>query len=136
LAEKYSKDNVKFIAINSNSAQVVPEDDFNGMITRMGEKEFSWIYLRDEDQSVALNYGAQKTPHFFVFDKQRDLVYHGAAIDNPKEPDSSSKFYLNEVLHQLTNGRQPLQKTYQPIGCSIKWTAGNSVQAQNCNVIL
>lgn len=126
---------MQFIGINSNSAAIVPADDFNGMINRIGQNGFSWIYLRDETQETALRYGAQKTPHFFVFDKKRDLIYHGAAIDNPKNPEGSSKHYLDEVLHQTTSNTQPLQRTYQPIGCSIKWKPENISKAESCDVV-
>ena len=135
LAKKYQKKGVQFIGINSNSATIVPEDDFNGMINRMGQNEFSWVYLRDETQETALSYGAQKTPHFFVFDKKRDLLYHGAAIDNPKSPNDSTKHYLDEVLHQATSNEKPLQRTYQPIGCTIKWKPENVTQAESCDVV-
>ncbi|MCF6333503.1 MAG: hypothetical protein L3J11_09495 [Draconibacterium sp.] len=40
-----------------------------------------------ESQEVALTYGALRTPHFFVFNKKRKLVYMGRAVDNPHDPD-------------------------------------------------
>ncbi len=75
---------VVFVAINSNSRETHPDDDFPHMVERMKQKKFPWVYLRDEDQKAALAYGALRTPHFYVFDGQRKLVYTGRGVDNPQ----------------------------------------------------
>ena len=51
----------------------------------MKEHNFPWLYLYDESQEVALAYGALRTPHFYVFDQDRKLVYTGRGVDNPRE---------------------------------------------------
>src|SRR5262245_3924369 len=81
--EQYSKKGVKFVGINTNSEKTIPEDSFEHMKKRMQQHRFPWIYLRDETQSIAKKYGALRTPHFFVFDKDRKLVYTGRGIDKP-----------------------------------------------------
>ncbi len=53
------------------------------MVLRMEENDFPWVYARDKSQEVALAYGALRTPHFYVFDKDRNLVYTGRGVDNP-----------------------------------------------------
>ena len=45
------------------------------MVERMAENKFPWTYLYDESQNVALDYGALRTPHFYVFNKDRKLIY-------------------------------------------------------------
>ena len=84
-AEKYAPKGVKFVGINSNSAVTYPDDDFDHMVARMEEHNFPWVYLYDETQEVALAYGALRTPHFYVFDKDRELVYTGRGVDSPRE---------------------------------------------------
>ncbi|MCB0157619.1 MAG: thioredoxin family protein, partial [Caldilineaceae bacterium] len=84
-AESYADRGVKFVAINANSAQTHPDDDFAHMVTRMAEQQFPWPYLYDQSQEVALAYGALRTPHFYVFDRARTLVYTGRGVDNPRE---------------------------------------------------
>ena len=49
----------------------------------MEENNFPWVYLHDSNQEIALKYGALKTPHFFIFDDQRKLVYTGRGVDSP-----------------------------------------------------
>jgi peroxiredoxin len=82
-ALKFIPKGVKFVGINSNSPKTYPEDSFNNMVKRMQEKKFPWLYLYDGTQDVALAYGALRTPHFFVFDLQRKLVYTGRGGGQP-----------------------------------------------------
>ena len=84
-AEKFASRGVKFIGVNSNSANTYQVDDFPHMVKRMEEHHFPWIYLRDESQEVALAYGALRTPHFYIFDRDRKLVYTGRAVDRPMD---------------------------------------------------
>src|SRR5882762_5613907 len=62
---------VGFVAINSNSKETYPEDSFEKMVERMQQQKFPWSYLYDETQEVAKKYGALRTPHFYLFDKDR-----------------------------------------------------------------
>ena len=105
-AEKYIPQNVKFVGINSNSKNTYEEDSFENMIIRMNEKKFPWVYLHDETQEVALKYGALRTPHFFVFNEKRELVYTGRGVDSPRD---SSKITINDLenaLEELVNGKK------------------------------
>jgi peroxiredoxin len=120
-AEKFNPPGVGFVAINSNSANTYREDDFEHMIRRMQQYRFPWAYLHDESQETAIKYGALRTPHFFVFDKERKLVYTGRALDNPREAARSTVNDLDRVLTELTGGREISVKLTNPIGCTIKW---------------
>jgi peroxiredoxin len=120
-AEKFNPLGVGFVAINSNSANTYREDDFDHMIRRMQQYSFPWAYLYDESQETAIEYGALRTPHFFVFDGERKLVYTGRALDNPREGAQSTVNDLDRVLTELTSGREISVKLTNPIGCTIKW---------------
>src|SRR4029077_11494125 len=89
-AEKYAPRGVRFVGINANSETTHPDDDFAHMVTRMEEQHFPWLYLRDGAQDAALAYGALRTPHFFVFDADRRLVYTGRGLDNPRQSAKST----------------------------------------------
>ncbi len=80
-----SQKEFSFVAINSNSANTYREDDFDHMVKRMEQYKFPWIYLHDQTQEVALKYGALRTPHFYVFNENRELVYSGRGVDTPRE---------------------------------------------------
>jgi hypothetical protein len=53
-----------------------------GRDVRRHQREQCWVYLRDESQDVARAYGGLRTPHFFVLDRGRKLVYTGRGVDN------------------------------------------------------
>ncbi len=120
-AEKFEVKNVRFVGINSNSKNTYAEDSFEHMKIRMNEKKFPWIYLRDETQEIALKYGALRTPHFFVFDKERKLKYTGRGVDNPRNPQLITVNDLDNALEELTNGKEITVNITNPIGCNVKW---------------
>jgi len=120
-AEKYLSQGVGFAGINPNSANTYPEDSFSNMIDRMEKHRFPWVYLYDKDQSVARAYGALRTPHFFVFDENRNLVYTGRGVDSPRDVSRMTVNNLDTVLEELTSGKQISVPVTNPIGCNIKW---------------
>ncbi len=120
-ADNFLDRGVRFVAINSNSATIYKEDDFAHMVERMQQFQFPWVYLYDETQQVAIQYGALRTPHFFVFDQNRKLVYTGRGVDNPKEAEKVTVNDLQRVLEEITGGRPVTVPVTNPVGCTIKW---------------
>lgn len=120
-AEKYLKKGVGFAGINSNSENTYPEDSFPNMVTRMEKFRFPWVYLYDKDQNVAREYGALRTPHFYVFDEERKLVYTGRGVDNPRDTTKMSVNDLDRALDELTSGKKISIPVTNPIGCNVKW---------------
>jgi peroxiredoxin len=120
-AEKYLSKGVRFVGINSNSENTYEEDSFPNMVSRMEKYKFPWPYLHDRDQSIALAYGALRTPHFFVFNEERTLVYTGRGVDNPRNIAKMTINNLDITLDELTSGRPVSAPLTNPIGCSIKW---------------
>ncbi len=120
-AEKYMNKGVEFVAINSNSENTYPEDSFPNMVRRMEKYRFPWKYLHDKDQVVVKKYGALRTPHFFVFDEHRSLVYTGRGVDNPRNVAKMTINNLDLALEELTSGKPLSISVTNPIGCNIKW---------------
>lgn len=136
-AEKYSSKGVRFVGINSNSKNTYSEDSFPNMVKRMDQYNFPWLYLYDESQKIALAYGALKTPHFYVFDVNRKLIYTGRAVDNPKD---SSKITINDlerILDEHLKGKDISIPVTNPIGCNIKWEGKDAhwMPADACDLI-
>jgi peroxiredoxin len=136
-AEKFASKGVTFVAINSNSQQTHGEDDFPHMVERMKEKKFPWVYLRDESQASARAYGALRTPHFFVFDRERKLVYTGRAVDNPKDPSAMTVNDLENALEDITASRPARVALTNPIGCNVKWLGKDAhwMPAEACDLV-
>ncbi len=121
-AEKYRSESVAFVGINSNSEETHPQDGFQGMVDVMARENFPWVYLRDESQTAARDYGALRTPHFYVFDEQRRLVYTGRGVDNPREAEKATVNDLDRTLKELTSGAPVSEPKTNPIGCNVKWS--------------
>ncbi len=120
-AEKFAAQGVHFVGINANSKNTYPEDDFPHMVRRMKEMHFPWTYLHDEAQTVALAYGALRTPHFYVFDQNRKLVYTGRGLDNPRHAERSTRNDLQHALEEHLAGHAVKIPLTNPIGCNVKW---------------
>jgi peroxiredoxin len=120
-ATKYARRGVRFVGINSNSTHLYAEDSFDGMVKRMNDKHFPWLYLRDETQETARAYGALKTPHFFVFGQDRKLAYCGRAIDSPRDVTKVTTNDLEVALEDILAGRPAPTPVTNPIGCTLKW---------------
>ena len=125
-ANKFKDKDVSFVAINSNSANTYQEDSFENMVLRMKEYNFPWVYLHDDNQEIALKYGALKTPHFYVFNEQRELVYTGRGVDSPLDANKIKINNLELVLDELTSNTLISIPITNPIGCSVKWEGKDS----------
>jgi thiol-disulfide isomerase/thioredoxin len=137
-AERFRPLGVEFAGINSNSKNTYPTDDFPHMVTRMEEYKFPWKYLYDESQEVAFAYGALRTPHFYVFDEERKLVYTGRGVDNPRDVSKMTVNDLERALEELTSGRPVSVPLTNPIGCNVKWDGKDAhwMPPEACDLVL
>jgi peroxiredoxin len=119
--EKFSSRDVRFVGINSNSRNTYEEDSFENMVKRMNVYRFPWIYLYDETQEIARAYGALRTPHFYVFNEKRELLYTGRGVDSPRDTSRMTVNDLDRALTELTEGSTVSVPVTNPIGCNIKW---------------
>jgi len=120
-AERFAPRGVRFVGINSNWVGTYAEDSFDHMVKRMEEKRFPWVYLYDESQEVALAYGALRTPHFYVFDADRKLIYTGRGVDNPRQIEKMTVNDLARALEEHLAGRPVSVPLTNPVGCNVKW---------------
>jgi len=136
-ADKYAGQGVRFVGINSNSASTYESDDFPHMVQRMNEHQFPWVYLYDESQEVALAYGALRTPHFFVFDRDRKLVYTGRGVDSPRDASRITVNDLDRTLGELVAGNKVSIPVTNPIGCNVKWEGKDKhwMPAEACDLV-
>jgi hypothetical protein len=98
---------------------------------------FPWLYLYDESQVVALAFGALRTPHFYLFNRERKLLYTGRGVDQPRD---SSRITLNDlerVLGEVTSGLPVSLAVTNPIGCNVKWEGKDNhwMPADACDLI-
>ncbi len=119
--EHFNNESIAWVAINANSPETYKEDDFESMIKRMSEHKFPWTYLFDETQQSATDYGALKTPHFFLFDSERKLIYTGRGNNSPRDATKVTQNDLQQAIEEHLNGEAISVPVTNPIGCNIKW---------------
>ena len=123
LDKAYKSKGYPVIAINPNDPAAIDGDDLADMKVRATEKGFSFPYLQDVGQQVYPLYGATRTPHVFVLQKEvnNNIVrYIGAIDDSSRKPNKVKKRYVEQAVDALLAGKSPSTTTTKAIGCSIK----------------
>ncbi len=108
---------VAVVAINVN---LVPADSLAKMVLRAHDKQFAFPYLFDETQQIAKDYGAIRTPEFFVLNAERKIVYMGAMDDN-STAEKVTQQYIQPAIEAALAGKTPKVKETVAIGCNIRF---------------
>jgi thiol-disulfide isomerase/thioredoxin len=136
VVDEYKGKKVAFVAISSNSPiGILPEelgytdlsDTYEEMKTRSVDKSYNFPYLYDGDtHEFSLAYGPTATPHVFVFDKSRKLIYSGR-IDASEKPGTANAEDLRKAIEAGLKGEAlPADEGQTPaFGCSMKWAWKN-----------
>lgn len=122
LAKKYQKENIAFIAINSNDIMQYPDDAPDKMQVTARKLGYTFPYLYDETQTVAKLYQAACTPDFYVFNKDLKCVYRGQFDDS--RPGNNLPVTGKDLSVTLDNilADKPVNSDQKPsVGCNIKW---------------
>ena len=126
LAKEYQQKGIAVVGINSNDVSSFPEDSPAMMTRKADEAGFTFPYLYDESQEVAKAYHAACTPDFFLFDKDRKLVYRGQMDDSrPGNNVPVTGDDLRAAMEAVLKGRKVPVKQKPSMGCNIKWKQGN-----------
>ncbi len=112
---------VNAVAINPNINPEFPDDSPEQMIVKIKEWKLDFPYLVDESQKIADVFKAQCTPDIYLFNKNRELVYHGRIDDNWKDEAAVTREELKEAMNNMAAGRPLDAKQFPSMGCSIKW---------------
>lgn len=115
--QKYGKKGVALVAINVNKVEA---DLMPAMKDKAKEKAFQFPYLFDETQKIAKDYGAKRTPEFFVLDQDRKVVYMGALDDSP-EGKKVSKRYIEAAVDMTLAGEKIEIAETIPVGCAVRF---------------
>ena len=114
-------DKVAVVGINSNDPEY-PGEGMENMKKFAEERGIEFLYLLDENQKVAREYGATCTPDPFLFDKDLKLIFHGK-INDAMEPDDTVTEQTMENVIERHLRNEKIEKWFDPsIGCSIKFT--------------
>lgn len=126
-AAEYQKRGVVTVAINSNDSGRYPEDSMEGIAAEVATGGYAIPYLIDFKQEVAKAYLAAWAPDFYVFDRERKLVYQGQFDDS--RPGNGIPVTGGDVRAAvdavLANQAVP-SAPQQAVGCGIAWKPGNA----------
>ncbi len=112
-AKQYKDKGVSFVAINVNRTE-----DLQKMKTRAEEAGFNFPYAFDASQTTAKEYGATVTPHLYVLDKNREVVYIGSFDDAQNNP---KQHFVKEVVDSVLADKKPEVQGKKAFGCGIQW---------------
>jgi peroxiredoxin len=126
LGRDYQDTGLAIVAVSANDPESYPEDAPESLAEEAREAGYLFPYLFDETQEVAKAYHAACTPDFFVFDRDRRLVYRGQFDDSrPRNGLPVTGVDLRRALDATLRG-EPVPSDQRPsVGCSIKWREGN-----------
>jgi thiol-disulfide isomerase/thioredoxin len=121
-AKKYtgSTGNVALVAVNSNRK---PSETLEKMGERAKQRGFVFPYVLDESQELAASCGAVYTPEFFVFDRDRRLIYKGAMDDRTKESEVQER-HVERAVEAGLKGELPQVREVPARGCAIPYRRG------------
>ena len=111
---------VNLVAVNANNASLSPPDTMAEMSNRARERGFNFQYLKDEGAAVARALGAVCTPHAFLVNAEKEVVYSGR-IDDSRLGDRITSHDLEGAVSDLSAGRPIRARQTEPFGCSIVW---------------
>ena len=126
-AAEYQKKGVATAAISANDVATHPADAPAEMAKLARARAFTFPYLYDESQEIAKAFRAVCTPEFYLFDRDRRLVYRGqfdGSRPNSQTPVTGAD--LRAAADALLAGRLVTSHQLPSAGCSIKWKRGNA----------
>jgi peroxiredoxin len=126
LAKDYQAKGVAVVGISANDAQSYPDDSPEKMAAEAKDAGYTFPYLYDESQAAARAYQAACTPDFFLFDREKRLVYRGQLDDSrPGNGIPVTGRDLRAALDAVLAGSAVPKDQKASIGCNIKWKPGN-----------
>lgn len=128
LANSFDNKSVRFIGLSMNHRE---DDRLPAMKVHAKNYGYSFDYIFDESQDLGRKLGATRTPEYFVFDKERKLVYTGALYDSPAKMNDDgtvkhingdpTQFYVHDAITALLDGNEVLTKETRAHGCTVKY---------------
>jgi len=126
LGKNFQNEDIAIVAISANDPATHPGDAPDKMADEAKAHGYRFPYLFDESQEVAKAYTAACTPDFFLFDRQRKLVYRGQFdASRPENGIPVTGDDLRRAIDAVLAGKPVSQDQKPSIGCNIKWRSGN-----------
>jgi len=100
-----------------------PDETADSIRKHMGEYQYPFDALRDPKHAFVKRTGVRVTPEVAVFDRNRQLVYHGRIdnrfVDFGKERPAATERDLEQVLEAIVVGKPAPKLSAPGVGCYI-----------------
>ena len=120
--DKYKKQGIYLLAINSMDTLVYAEESFKLMQIKAKNDKLTVPYLQDKKQTVAKKFNATHTPQAFIIWKNNNnnytIKYQGAIDDNASEPEKATNLLTN-AIDELVAGKKVTNPKTESFGCRI-----------------
>lgn len=116
LKTDFEKNGLVLVAMNPNK-----DENLKVMKRHAKEHDIDYLYLHDESQKIAKQFGAKATPEVFLLNQQWKIVYKGAIDDDVKLQGKPKHEYLRDAVEAVLEGKSPKKTTSRPMGCRIRW---------------
>ena len=135
LGRDYADREIGIVAIQSNNVEEYPDDSPELMKKEVSDRGYTFPYLHDESQAVAISFTAACTPDLFLFDAGHKLAYRGR-LDETRPKRIKSGVYdstgqesdgkeIRAAIEAVLSGGKPADQQLPALGCNIKWKPGN-----------
>ena len=128
LSQEFDGSSVRFIGLSMNHRE---DDRMPAMKIHADKVGYTFDYLYDESQSLGRALGATRTPEYFVFNKERKLVYMGALYNSPAKMSSSgnvkhingepTEHYVRNAISATLAGNSVAIPETRAHGCTVKY---------------
>ena len=123
----YAGQSLGIAAVCSNDITTHPDDSPDKMKEFAQHLGFTFAYCYDGEQEAAKAYTAACTPDFFLFDRERKLVYRGQLDDSrPENGKPVTGADLRRAIDSLLAGQLQSADQKPSVGCNIKWKSGGA----------
>ncbi|MBS1616609.1 MAG: hypothetical protein JST06_10890 [Bacteroidetes bacterium] len=111
---------VGMAVLNSNEKIRQNGEDMGQMHAFAEQWKYSAPYLMDNMAIMADQFGASNNLEVFLFNASGKLVYKGALLENPLDPDKSKHFFALNALKNMVAGKPIKPQETKSVGCEIQ----------------
>lgn len=128
LASQFKGKSVEIVGVSVNHRE---DDQLPAMKQHARNNGYTFEYVYDESQQLGRDLGATRTPEYFVFNKQRKLIYMGLLTNSPAKQGMTgeikhfngepSEFYVSDAIDAALAGKPVKIAETRAHGCSVKY---------------
>ncbi len=128
LVDQFKGQDVRIVGFAVNHRE---DDRLPAMKEHAAKNGYNFTYMFDESQELGRKLGATRTPEYFVFNAERELVYMGLLTNSPARKTRSGEisfingepvdFYVADAINATLNGEKPDPAETRAHGCSVEY---------------